>query len=202
MKPKYKTFLTRKAYNDLRGIYRYIREELQNNSAAINIVDDIEERIRLLEDFPLTGNFVQDTGLLAKGYRKLIINNYIENCQQAGIYMPAGAINYSPVNSCVIAHNTIVNCGETGLFLGNTDAMPIVGHYPESDWKLKPYNNFFMNNIIRIEPVESPNIRYRIFSYLCCALEDHIPIKSGLKGALTSLPSIEEKYFLHSRILA
>ena len=77
MKPKYKTFLTRKAYNDLRGIYKYIREELQNNSAAISIIDDIEEKIRLLEDFPLTGTFVQDTGLLAKGYRKLIINNYI-----------------------------------------------------------------------------------------------------------------------------
>ena len=75
MKPKYKTFFTRKAYNDLRSIYKYIREELQKSSSAINIVNDIEERIGLLEDFLLTGNLVRDPGLHAKGYRKLIINN-------------------------------------------------------------------------------------------------------------------------------
>ncbi len=77
MKPKYKTFLTRKAYEDLRGIYRYIKEELQNNSSAIKIVDEVEERIALLEEYPLSGTLVLDGILQMKGYRKLIINNYI-----------------------------------------------------------------------------------------------------------------------------
>ena len=77
MKTKYKTFLTRKAYEDLRGIYRYIKEELQNNSSAIKIVDELEERIALLEEYPQSGSLVQDDILQIKGYRKLIINNYI-----------------------------------------------------------------------------------------------------------------------------
>ncbi|MDA3808989.1 MAG: type II toxin-antitoxin system RelE/ParE family toxin [Spirochaetaceae bacterium] len=77
MKPKYKTFFTRKAYEDLRDIYRYIKEELQNNSSAIKIVDEVEERIATLEEYPLSGSLVQDEILQRKGYRKLIINNYI-----------------------------------------------------------------------------------------------------------------------------
>jgi len=77
LKTKYKTFLTRKAYEDLRGIYRYIKEELQNNSSAIKIVDELEERIALLEEYPQSGSLVQDDILQIKGYRKLIINNYI-----------------------------------------------------------------------------------------------------------------------------
>lgn len=77
MNHKYKTFFTRKAYEDLRDLYRYIKEELQNNSSAIKIVDEVEERIAVLEEFPLSGSFVQDATLQRKGYRKLIINNYI-----------------------------------------------------------------------------------------------------------------------------
>ncbi|OQY34445.1 MAG: hypothetical protein B6241_04925, partial [Spirochaetaceae bacterium 4572_59] len=71
MKQKYKTFFTRRAYDDLRDVYRYIKEELQNNSSAIKIVDEVEERIAVLENFPLSGRLVQDGVLQRKGYRKL-----------------------------------------------------------------------------------------------------------------------------------
>ncbi len=47
------------------------------NSSAIKIVDEVEERIALLEEYPLSGSLVQDGVLQMKGYRKLIINNYI-----------------------------------------------------------------------------------------------------------------------------
>ncbi len=77
MKPKYKTFFTRKAYEDLRSVYRYIKEELQNNSSAIKIIDEVERKIALLEEYPLSGSLFQSDVLQIKGYRKLIINNYI-----------------------------------------------------------------------------------------------------------------------------
>lgn len=77
MTNQYKIFLTRKAYGDLRDIYHYIKEELQNKSSALKIIDEIEERIRVLKDYPLSGSPVKDKILLKKGYRKLIINNYI-----------------------------------------------------------------------------------------------------------------------------
>ena len=38
MNPEYETFFTRKAYEDLRSIYQYIKEELQNTSSAIKMI--------------------------------------------------------------------------------------------------------------------------------------------------------------------
>ena len=77
MTSRYRILLTRKAHEDIRDIYRYIKEELQNNSSALAIVDEIEKRILLLKEYPLSGSLVSDGVLQKKGYRKLIINNYI-----------------------------------------------------------------------------------------------------------------------------
>ncbi|MBN2657687.1 MAG: type II toxin-antitoxin system RelE/ParE family toxin [Spirochaetales bacterium] len=77
MKHKYKALLTGKAYDDLRDIYRYIKEVLHNTSSALAIIDEIEQRIMLLEEYPFTGNNAQEHELQTRGYRKLIINNYI-----------------------------------------------------------------------------------------------------------------------------
>ena len=77
MKPKYKTLFTRTAYEDLRSIYKYIKEELLNINSALKIINEIEERIEVLREFPLTGSLVQDAILEARGYRKLIIHDYI-----------------------------------------------------------------------------------------------------------------------------
>ena len=77
MKPKYKILFTRTAYADLHGIYKYIREELLNINSAITIVSEIEERIDILKEFPLTGSPVQEAILASMGYRKLIIHDYV-----------------------------------------------------------------------------------------------------------------------------
>ncbi len=77
MTNKYRILLTRKVHEDLRDIYRYIKEELQNKSSALTIIDEIENRILLLKEYPLSGSLVSDGVLQKKGYRKLIINNYI-----------------------------------------------------------------------------------------------------------------------------
>jgi hypothetical protein len=48
--------------------------------------------------------------------------------------------NYQPVHSCVIAHNTIVNCGKSGIRLGQKQ--------PKADWQIPPFGNHFINNMI------------------------------------------------------
>jgi toxin ParE1/3/4 len=77
LKPKYKILFTRTAHEDLRSIYKYIREEFLNINSAIKIVSKIEERIGVLKEFPLTGSPVQEAILASKGYRKLIIHEYL-----------------------------------------------------------------------------------------------------------------------------
>ncbi|WP_187759771.1 type II toxin-antitoxin system RelE/ParE family toxin [Thiospirochaeta perfilievii] len=77
MTNQYKINLTQKAYGDLRDIYSYIKEELHTKSSALKVIDEIENRIMLLKDYPEIGTFVKDEVLLKKGYRKLIVNNYI-----------------------------------------------------------------------------------------------------------------------------
>ncbi|MGL1893851.1 MAG: hypothetical protein OCD02_19595 [Spirochaetaceae bacterium] len=39
---QYKIYLTRKANGDIRDIYRYIKEELQNKSSALKNIDKID----------------------------------------------------------------------------------------------------------------------------------------------------------------
>ncbi|WP_187759776.1 type II toxin-antitoxin system RelE/ParE family toxin [Thiospirochaeta perfilievii] len=73
----YKINLTQKAYGDLKDIYRYIKEELHNKNSALKVIDEIENRILLLKDYPKTGVFVKDEVLVKRGYRKLLVNNYI-----------------------------------------------------------------------------------------------------------------------------
>ncbi len=80
------------------------------------------------------------------GYH-VIVNNYIEGSRRAGIYMPAAAGDaehtyYGPVNYCVVAHNTIVNCGEVGLHVGEEMK------FSKAKWWLPPCNNEFLNNIV------------------------------------------------------
>ena len=74
---KYRIKITPKANDDLDDIYDYISKELFNQVAAENLMDKIETSIMRLGDFPLSCSFVEDNVLKQKGYRKLIINNYI-----------------------------------------------------------------------------------------------------------------------------
>ncbi|MFA9399099.1 MAG: type II toxin-antitoxin system RelE/ParE family toxin [Clostridiaceae bacterium] len=74
---KYKIRFTPKASDDLDEIYRYIASELYSIVSANNLMYKIETSIMRLADFPLSCSFVDDDTLKEKGYRKLVIDNYI-----------------------------------------------------------------------------------------------------------------------------
>jgi toxin ParE1/3/4 len=77
MANNYTIKMTPKAADDLDNIYRYISEELFAASAATNILERIEKEIIRLKEFPFSCNHVADEFLRNKGYRKLIVDNYI-----------------------------------------------------------------------------------------------------------------------------
>lgn len=77
VKSKYSLKMTPKAAEDLDGIYSYISKELYAERAADNLLDRIETGIMRLKEFPFSCNYVADEFLKSKGYRKLIIDNYI-----------------------------------------------------------------------------------------------------------------------------
>lgn len=77
MQNSYKLKFTPIAEDDLDGIYRYISEHLIALKAAADLMDDIEDSIMRLKDFPYSGSPVADDILRDRGYRKLIVKNYI-----------------------------------------------------------------------------------------------------------------------------
>ena len=66
-----------KASEDLEQIYIYIAEKLFADVAADRLLNKIEDSIIRLINFPYSGNFVSDELLNSKGYRKLIVDNYL-----------------------------------------------------------------------------------------------------------------------------
>lgn len=77
MANNYSVKMTPKAADDLDNIYRYISEELFATSSAANILEKIEKEIMGLREFPFSCNYVVDEYLRNKGYRKLIVDNYV-----------------------------------------------------------------------------------------------------------------------------
>ena len=73
----YRIKFTPIASEDLEEIYRYISKELHAEGAAVNLLEKIEQSVMRLKDYPFSCNYVEDEFLKQKGYRKLIINNYI-----------------------------------------------------------------------------------------------------------------------------
>ena len=73
----YRVKLTPKAREDLDKIYSYITGELYAPEAANSLLEKIEAGIMRLSDFPFACSPVEDEFLRGKGYRKLIIDNYI-----------------------------------------------------------------------------------------------------------------------------
>jgi toxin ParE1/3/4 len=63
------------ATEDIINILNYISTE--NPTAAIKLIDKIDESIKMLADFPFMGTTPNDTYLRNKKYRLLIIDNYI-----------------------------------------------------------------------------------------------------------------------------
>lgn len=66
-----------KASDDLEQIYIYISEKLFADVAANRLLNKIESSIMRLMIFPYSCSFVLDDLLKSKGYRKLIVDNYI-----------------------------------------------------------------------------------------------------------------------------
>ncbi len=65
------------AEEDLDEIYSYISTKLFAEMAAVNLMDKIENAIKRLTRFPFSCSLVSDKLLKNRGYRKLIVDNYI-----------------------------------------------------------------------------------------------------------------------------
>jgi len=65
------------AEEDLDEIYGYISTKLFAEMAAANLMDKIENAIKRLARFPFSCSLASDKLLKNKGYRKLIVDNYI-----------------------------------------------------------------------------------------------------------------------------
>jgi toxin ParE1/3/4 len=74
---KYSVEFTVKAGADLEQIYLYIANDLFNPDAAQRLLDKFEKHIMILRSYPFSSNVVQDTFLQKKGYRKLVVENYL-----------------------------------------------------------------------------------------------------------------------------
>ncbi|MDA8441559.1 MAG: type II toxin-antitoxin system RelE/ParE family toxin [Peptococcaceae bacterium] len=73
----YSLKFTSKANEDLEQIYSYISGKLFAEIAADNLLERIESSLMRLKDFPFSSSFVLDEHLKNRGYRKLIVDNYI-----------------------------------------------------------------------------------------------------------------------------
>ncbi|MCE7792840.1 type II toxin-antitoxin system RelE/ParE family toxin [Salipaludibacillus sp. CUR1] len=76
-KNNFKVKMTAIAEEDLEHIYNYLTHELYNQSAAIKLMNKIEKNIIRLKHLPFSCPLPEDEFLRKKGYRKLIIDNYI-----------------------------------------------------------------------------------------------------------------------------
>lgn len=65
------------AQNDLDRIFDYISGELANPSAAIDIIDDILDKVELLAAFPDSGTPLSSIYPIATDYRFVISGNYL-----------------------------------------------------------------------------------------------------------------------------
>lgn len=72
---KYLINIIAAAEQDLAGIIEYIAND--NPTAALKLVDEIQESILRLEDFPLSGVTPRNRRLARRGYRMLIVGSYL-----------------------------------------------------------------------------------------------------------------------------
>lgn len=77
MLDRYHVKLAPVAEDDLDRIFQYISEQLAAPNAANNLMEDMETSIMRLGDFPYSGSPVADDFLSSRGYRKLVVKNYL-----------------------------------------------------------------------------------------------------------------------------
>lgn len=74
---KYCVRFTPKAAEDLDAIYGYIFNTLSAAKAADDLFAQIEKATMRLTVFPFSGSHVLEEPLRAKGYRKVVVDNYL-----------------------------------------------------------------------------------------------------------------------------
>lgn len=73
----YRIRFTPLAFDDLNETDAYISETLCNEAAAQRLLKEMEESVNQLKQFPRIGSEVEDAYLASKGYRKLVVDNYL-----------------------------------------------------------------------------------------------------------------------------
>jgi len=74
---KYKVHLSAAAKKEANEIFDYISLELCAPIAALDQIDLIEEQLAKLSQFPHGNPRISDDRLAAKGYRMIVIKNYL-----------------------------------------------------------------------------------------------------------------------------
>lgn len=69
--------ITDEARHDLEKIYDYISLELKNDIAANKLMRKIQDSLLRLREFPYMAELLKDEILRKKGYRKILVDNYI-----------------------------------------------------------------------------------------------------------------------------
>ena len=69
--------LTATAKEDLRNIAYYIAEQSQDKEIAIQFIKQLQEKCKILEDFPESGAIPKDRVMISAGYRFLVHKDYL-----------------------------------------------------------------------------------------------------------------------------
>lgn len=73
----FKVKFTATAKEDLRNIAIYIAEASGEKSVAVNFVNELRQKTKILEDFPESGSLPRDRVMLSAGYRFLVHKEYL-----------------------------------------------------------------------------------------------------------------------------
>jgi len=73
----YKLRIMRAAQNEIRMIYRYIADDLQNPTAAAGRIALIDEKIQSLKQNPARFPLVRNDYLASKGFRIIVVENHL-----------------------------------------------------------------------------------------------------------------------------
>lgn len=68
---------TATAKDDLRGIAYYIAEQSKDKEIAARFVKQLQEKCKILEEFPESGAIPKDRVMMSAGYRFLVHKDYL-----------------------------------------------------------------------------------------------------------------------------
>lgn len=95
---KYSIKLLTRALRDLDNLYDYIAKTLLAPDTATKLVDEIEEAIFSLEQFPYRGAERKIGAYANRGYRQLFVKNYtlVYRIDEANMQVIIVTVRYSP----------------------------------------------------------------------------------------------------------